>query len=125
MVIRILVIALGGAAGALARWGTSELVNRVVGHPTPLATGAANLLGCFLFGVVWVLAEERLMMDAVVKAALLTGFMGAYTTFSTFVFDSGSLLSEGQPWLAALNIGGQVVLGVLALFAGFGVGRAL
>ena len=125
MIIRILVIAVGGAIGALARWGTGEIVNSAVGQATPLAAGAANMLGCFLFGIIWVLAEEKLMMDTVLKAALLTGFMGAYTTFSTFVFDSGSLLRDGQWMLAAFNVSAQIIVGVLALFAGFGIGRTL
>ena len=82
-----------------------------------------NAIGCFLFGVIWSLAEERLLLDAGSRAVILTGFMGAFTTFSTFIFETGELIRADQWLLAIGNLGGQMVVGLVFLFIGIGVGR--
>jgi len=82
-----------------------------------------NAAGCFLFGVVWSLAEERVMMNANTQAIVLTGFIGAFTTFSTFIFETGELIRTEQWLLAFGNLGGQLLVGLLFLFAGISVRR--
>jgi len=81
------------------------------------------MTGCFLFGVVWSLAEERLVISGETRLIIFTGFPGAFTTFSTFAFETGEQLRESQWLYAAWNVGGQVGLGLLALFPGMAPGR--
>jgi CrcB protein len=120
---QLTLIALAGAAGTLARFWLQGFVQRLTGEGFPWGTFAVNLTGCFLFGVVWSMAEERLVISGETRLIILTGFMGAFTTFSTFAFDAGEQLRKSQ-WLhAAGNVGGQVVLGVVALFLGMALGR--
>ena len=105
---------LAGGAGALARYGVSELANTLVGRQYPL--------GCFPFGLIWELAAVRLLISDTVRLIILVGFMGSFTTFSSLIFDSFAL---GQTRLALLlfNIGAQTILGFAALFLGMTVGK--
>jgi fluoride exporter len=123
MVERLIWIALAGAAGTLARFGLSEWVKQYLGIAFPWGTFAVNMIGSFLFGVVWALAEERNILSADTRLILLTGFMGAFTTFSTFIFDTGSFFTASQWLLGFANIAAQLVVGLIALFLGLGVGR--
>jgi len=84
-----------------------------------------NILGCFLFGLVWILSEERGFLSAQARILILTGFMGAFTTFSTFIFESGGILNDGQWLKLALNLGGQNLVGFIALYLGTGLGRVI
>lgn len=113
---------LAGGAGALARYGVSELANTLVGRQYPLGTFVVNVLGCFLFGLIWELAAVRLLISDTVRLIILVGFMGSFTTFSSLLFDSFAL---GQTRLALLlfNIGAQTILGFAALFLGMTVGK--
>jgi fluoride exporter len=121
--VKLTLIALAGAVGTLARFWLQGFVQRLTGGGFPWGTFAVNVLGCFLFGVVWSMAEERLVISGETRLIILTGFMGAFTTFSTFAFETGEQLRESQWLYAAGNVGGQVVLGVLALFLGMALGR--
>jgi CrcB protein len=120
---KLALIALAGAVGTLARFGMQGVVQRLCGEGFPWGTFAVNALGCFLFGVVWMLAEERLLISGETRLILLTGFMGAFTTFSTFAFETGQQLRESQWLYATGNVAGQVVVGVACVFLGFIVGR--
>lgn len=121
MAHKLLLMALAGAAGALARYGLSNAVHALAGKSFPWGTMAVNVLGCFLFGLVWALGEARELLAAETRTILLAGFMGAFTTFSTFVFESEQLL-RGAQWLAlACNLASQLGLGLGALV----LGRAL
>ncbi len=110
--------ALASALGSLARYGLSSLVGMLVKSAFPWGIFLTNITGCFLFGAVWGMAcTWRLFSDAT-RIILLTGFMGSFTTFSTFVFDCNALLVN-KAWCAlALNLAGQLVLGILALQLG-------
>ena len=105
-----------------ARYGVSELANTLVGRQYPLGTFVVNVLGCFLFGLIWELAAVRLLISDTVRLIILVGFMGSFTTFSSLIFDSFAL---GQTRLALLlfNIGAQTILGFAALFLGMTVGK--
>jgi fluoride exporter len=116
-------LALAGAIGTLARYGLGGLVQRICGESFPWGTLTVNAVGCFLFGVVWTLAEDRLVLSGETRFIVLTGFMGAFTTFSTFTFETGELLRDSEWLLAMGNILGQNVLGLILLFLGLAVGR--
>ena len=122
---KLLLLALAGACGTLARYWLSIGVHLTLGRGFPWGTAVVNLLGCLLFGLIWVLADERQLLSPEVRGLLLVGFMGAFTTFSTFIYESGAFLEEGRFLPALANIVFQTVLGFVALFGGFALGRLL
>ena len=122
---KLLLIALAGAAGTLCRYWLSGAVYDALGRDFPWGTWAVNILGSFLFGLVWELGQDRMLLRTEARTVLLTGFMGAFTTFSTFIFESGAFLEEGRILPALANVGFQTVLGFAALFGGLMLGRML
>ncbi len=122
---KLILIALAGACGTLCRYWVSGAAYDLLGRDFPWGTWAVNILGCFLFGLVAILAEERGLVSAQTRLLILTGFMGAFTTFSTFIFESGGLLHDGQWLKLALNVGGQTLVGFAALYLGIGLGRII
>lgn len=125
MLAKLGLIALAGAIGTLARYWVSGLVYNVAGRDFPWGTAAVNIIGCFLFGFVWQLGEGRMLIRAETRTIILTGFMGAFTTFSTFIFESGGLIEDGRYLPALANVGFQTVVGFAALFGGLALGRML
>lgn len=125
MVQKLLLLGLAGAAGTLSRYGVSGVVQRLSGISFPLGTFLVNLSGCLLFGFVFGLFEERIGLPGELRFLILTGFMGAYTTFSSYMFESVTLLQHGQWLAAALNIIGQTVAGVVLTIAGLALGKML
>src|SRR5581483_1885935 len=122
---RIAWIAGAGAVGTLARYWVGGLVQRVGGTAFPWGTLAVNALGCLLFGCVWTLAEERLLVAAETRLVVLIGFMGAFTTFSTYAFETSQLLRDAEWALATANLLVENVLGVACFFLGVAVGRLI
>lgn len=119
-------IAFGGAAGALARYGTGVACARLWGERFAIGTLAVNAVGCFLLGWLmhesW-LAGERLSPHA--HAGLTVGLLGGLTTFSTFGYQTVRHMEQGEPGLAALNVAANVAIGLGAAMAGVALGRAL
>lgn len=121
---RIGLIAVAGALGTLARVGLNAAVQQFAGKTFPWSTFTVNAAGCLLFGLVWTLPTERYLSQEH-KLIVLAGFMGAFTTFSTYAFESVQLAEHGQ-WLpAAGNLLGQVALGVTCVMLGMALGRYL
>ncbi|MCF6287075.1 MAG: CrcB family protein [Candidatus Hydrogenedentes bacterium] len=125
LLLKIGAVATFGALGALARFGVYGIVRYMGWNGFPWATFTVNMLGCLLFGLFVSLAEHRFEFSDVTKVAILVGFMGSFTTFSTFALDGSALLREGQWLLATLYIGGQNFLGIGAIFLGLYLGRYL
>ncbi len=125
MLTKILYICAGGAAGSLSRYWLSGVVQRMVGGSFPLGTFAVNMLGCLLFGAVWGFFENRLLPGSEVRLLILTGFMGAFTTFSTYMFETAELVKFGQIAMALLNVVGQSAVGLILVLAGIALGRLL
>jgi len=84
-----------------------------------------NTLGCLLFGLAWALGEERFYLRSETRIVILVGFMGAFTTFSTLIFETGEYLRPAQYGMAALNMAGETLLGFTALYVGMILGRIL
>jgi CrcB protein len=121
----IVVIGLGGAIGAIARYLLGGAVHRLTPGFFPYGTFVVNVVGCVMFGLIIGLAESRLTLGPAGRAFLLIGVLGGFTTFSSFTYESFELLRDGQVIQAAGNVAGQVVLGFMALWAGFIAGRAV
>ena len=116
-------VALGGALGALARYGISGWVYDRLGENFPWGTLVVNLVGCLALGLV----IRWLQVSAVapeVRPFLTIGVLGAFTTFSTFSYETVALLQEGQWLRAGLYMGGSVVLGLIAMVAGMALATA-
>ena len=120
----VLWIGVGGFAGAIARYWLSGLIAAHAGVVFPFGTFAINLSGSFALGLLLGLFEQQAIAP-VTRLALGTGFLGAYTTFSTFTYETIRLVEEGSILLATLNVVASVVLGLGAVLAGVVAGRAL
>jgi len=118
-------IALAGALGTLARYGLSGIVQRLCGEEFPWGTLAVNCLGCFLFGLVWSLAESRILISGQTRIVILVGFMGAFTTFSTFAFETGEQLRDAEWLIASGNLLAHVVLGIGLFLLGAAIARSV
>lgn len=118
-------IALGGALGALARYGLSSWIARVSSWTVLSGTLVANVLGCFALGLVLGLVIERDAFSAFVRELLTVGLLGSFTTFSTFGWETLELFRDGQWRLAGLYVGLNVVVGLAAVAAGRTLARAL
>jgi fluoride exporter len=118
-VVKILLVLLGGALGTGCRYGLSALIYSVIEKPTfPYANFVINISGSFLIGFLAELFEARVLVSPAVRAALRTGVLGGYTTFSSFSFETLSLLRDGEIWLALVNALGSVLLGLVAVWLG-------
>ncbi len=118
---QILAIALGGALGAICR----HLVNLACSRSSfPWSTLTVNVIGCFLIGLLLTLrAADASRWGEHTHSALAIGFLGALTTFSTFGFQTHELFNSQQHGLGLLNIGSNMLLGLLAVFGGIEVAR--
>jgi CrcB protein len=122
---QIILIAIGGAVGAVSRYGLQGWVNDLVGRPTVLGTLAVNLSGSFILGLFLALTGERLLISGQWRTFGAVGFLGSFTTFSTLMFESVDRLESGDILTAAANVGGSVVLGLAAAYLGLVAGRAV
>ena len=120
--MNLLVIAIGGAIGASARYLLSSFVLRVSGTLFPLGTFVVNVLGCLAFGAIAGAASQRVQLAPAMRLFLLTGILGGFTTFSSYAFESFTLMRDGQMVWAGINIAGQVVAGLVGMWAGYAVG---
>lgn len=120
----LVLVALGGAAGATARYLLDGWVAQRAAGAFPWGTFVVNLSGSFVLGVVFALAVERGVLPASIRGPVMVGFIGAYTTFSTLMLESWRLFEDGAITLAFVNVVGSSMLGLAALFAGLTLGRA-
>lgn len=121
----LLFIAIGGALGAVSRWTIGAWVQHWLGRAFPFGTLAVNLLGCFAYGVVHHVGETTDAIPDAWRAGIAVGVLGALTTFSTFSFETVQRLEDGQVFVAVLNVVTNVVLCLLAMWAGLSFTRLL
>lgn len=121
----LLLIGLGGFAGAIARYLVDGLVSERTSGAFPFGTLVINASGSFLLGLLFAMTAERAILPAEIRGPVLIGFIGAYTTFSTFMLESWRLIETGAMGLAALNLAGSTVLGLVAMVAGLAIGRMI
>ena len=120
---KFLYLAAGGATGTICRYLVSGAAQRIFNTTFPAGTFTVNMIGCLLFGIISGTFEDRLGLSPELRLMILTGFMGAFTTFSTYMFETTELIKTGQWPMAALNIGGQSALGFVCVIAGLALGR--
>jgi fluoride exporter len=125
MLTKLLWLALAGALGTLTRYLLSGLVQQTLGASFPWGTLAVNLTGCFLAGALAAIFEHHAGLSGELRVVLFIGFLGALTTFSTFVLETGQLLRDAQWAWALLNAALQNLAGLAAMLIGFAAGRNL
>lgn len=122
--IRVLVLTLGGALGVNARYWLGDWISRWASPQFPWATFTINLTGSFAIGLVAVVLSHWLPHPQL-RLLVVVGFLGGYTTFSSYVFESLSLLERGEILLGAAYLAGSVAAGLAAVFLGVALGRAV
>jgi fluoride exporter len=122
---KLIFLVIGGSAGTLARYALTAAITSRAGLGFPFGTLAVNMLGCFLVGFLDVLAERKLHMVPQMRIMFVTGFCGAFTTFSAFILESYSLMREGEMLQALANIFGSVGLGLIMFRLGLWLAEGL
>ena len=115
---KVLSLAVGSLLGGFARYYLAGVVYRLLGTNFPYGTFVVNLTGCFLIGFLATLSEEKFLLGPQMRLLLMTGFCGAFTTFSTFMLETGNLVKDGELMQASLNILLSVVIGFMVFRLG-------
>ncbi|HLI30444.1 MAG TPA: fluoride efflux transporter CrcB [Terriglobia bacterium] len=123
--MRILLLCVFGAVGTLSRYGLQGLVQDKTGSGFPSGTLVVNLTGCFVLGLLGEYALNHVSIPPDWRVAITTGFVGAYTTFSTFEWETAHMIQDGEWTKAAIYVGVSVIVGVLAALTGMRLGDAL
>ena len=108
----------GGLCGTAGRYVLAGAVYRWLGTGWPYGTLAVNASGCLIMGFVSTLAEQKFLLTPSSRSFWMIGLLGAYTTFSTLIYESWQLLQGGEWLLALLNLQGSLAVGLLALWIG-------
>ena len=118
-------VAVGGAIGSMLRYGIGQLTTTVLGATPVLATFAVNVSGSFLLGIFYTLCNERLITSIELRVLIGVGLIGGYTTFSTFSFETISLIESGESIKAIANILTNLLFGISAAYLGILMGKIL
>jgi fluoride exporter len=118
-------LAIFAIIGAFARYGQTIVVQNVMGRAFPFGTLSINVLGSFLMGFLFFATLERITISPALRTGILTGGLGAYTTFSTFSLETLNLIENGEMVKAGLYVGGSVVLSIAAAIFGAYLSRNL
>jgi len=116
--LRLLLIAVFGALGTLARYGLQGLVQVKMGSTFPYGTLAINLTGCFFLGLIGQFTLNRMVISPELRMAIAVGFFGGYTTFSSFGWETAKMLEAGEWLWATTYVASSVVLGLFLSVAG-------
>lgn len=120
---KTILIAFAGLVGTLLRYWLAGYVARQYGETFPWGTMAVNLIGCLVTGVVFYATEERFVVNPTVRAVILIGLLGGFTTFSSYGLQTFALLRDGEYGLATLNIVASNILGLFMVWAGYVLGK--
>ena len=123
--VNIFLIGIGGFIGAVARYGMAVWIGQRWGRSFPLGTFIINVSGSFLIGLLMTLFTERFLVNPQWRLFMVVGFLGAYTTFSTFEYETGTLLKDGEWLIAGMNVMFSVVVGFAALKLGEVIAKSI
>jgi len=118
-------IAIGGVLGCWARYAMTNLVQTIYGRDFPFATLSINVLACFLMGFLFEETLERLTISPVLRVGILTGFIGGFSTFSTFAMETLLLAEQGEPAKGLLYVVVSIAFGLAAVTGGVYIARSL
>jgi len=118
-------IAIGGVLGCWARYAMTNLVQAIYGREFPYATLSINLLACFMMGFLFEETLERMTISPVLRVGILTGFVGGFSTFSTFAMETLLLAEQGEPAKSLLYVLLSIVFGLAAVTGGVYIARSL
>lgn len=121
----LVLVGVGGFLGAVSRYLVDGWVSNLSGATFPFGTLLINVSGSFVLGVLFALSIERAVIPPAIRAPVLIGFIGAYTTFSTLTLETWRLVEGGSLAAAFGNVAGSMLLGMVAVVAGLAIGRAL
>jgi len=119
------IIGIGGFLGSIFRFLTDYFISKSFPHIFPFGTLTVNIVGCFLIGTIYSLAEKENLMTNEMRLFLVTGICGGFTTFSAFAMDNLKLINSSAIWMSIIYIVLSVLLGILGVFAGINISRLL
>jgi len=123
MIQRLLFVGLAGLAGTLCRYGLSGFVARRFGETFPTGTLLVNVIGCFVAGFLLYTLNERFLISEVVRTALMIGFLGGFTTFSSFGEQTFTLMRDGETFFAVMNVLLSNVIGIASVWVGYALAK--
>jgi CrcB protein len=123
MLQKLIYLAFAGAAGTLARYWVSGIIQKNFNFQFPIGTAAVNIIGCIVFGFLWAFLENRFSISGQTRTIIFLGFFGAFTTFSTFAYETSQMIDESQWFWASLNIVMQNTLGLVGMILGLTIGK--
>jgi CrcB protein len=115
----------GGILGTLARYVLAGAVYQKMGTDFPYGTIIVNMIGCFLIGFFDTIFQERFLFSPMIRICLMAGFCGAFTTFSTFMLETGNLIRDGETLRAFLNVLLSVIIGFIVFRLGVLLGEII
>ena len=123
--LRLFILGIAGAAGTISRYLLGGWIHQLFGAEFPYGTLVVNISGCLAVGFLGTLAEERFLISPQIRTALLIGFLGAFTTFSSFAYETWSMFKNGEVFLAGINVLASVVVCFIGLMIGVFLARLI
>ena len=121
--MRVFLIGLFGILGVYSRYYAGLGVGKLVSHPFPAGTFLINIVGAFVIGSIYVLGIEKAVLSEDLRIGIMVGFLGGFTTFSSYALETARLIEEGNTWNAIAYLGLSPILGLAAAFAGLFLAR--
>jgi len=123
--LQVLIVGVGGFLGTATRYIITNCISKLSNNGFPFGTFLVNISGCFLLGFFISLTAKKITVGPNIKLLFTVGFMGAYTTFSTFSYDTSVLIKSGDFLLATINATASVLIGIISLLGGMAIGQIL
>ena len=122
---KFLYLGIAGAAGTISRYLFAGFIQKLSSSNFPLGTAIVNIIGCLIFGLLWAFTENRLTISGQTRTIIFVGFFGAFTTFSSFMFETSKLMNDSQWFLASVNIIAQNIIGLVCIMVGLAIGKLI
>lgn len=123
MSTNLLLVGFGGGIGSMARWMIQRTIATYFPHSFPIGTFAVNIVGCFLIGILWAISSRSQSFTEGWQNFLMAGLCGGFTTFSAITLESMLLLKDNKEWIFLAYVGGSMLIGLLATYAGITISR--